>query len=143
MELYHLMLFWLQYQNSLKTSEMSPFIQTCIEELVLLLGHMCLLHPDNTALVCLGISNPFIKRLLGLPFEYFLQPSKQNILMPTLIILCMDSQDTNRLIVEDELSLKFLKMYIVSKKVINTDRRMDLIMRIPEKTLLDCLKLFD
>lgn len=121
--------------------ETSRMLQPCIEELIILVGNLCVQHAENTATVRFGLSNPFLKGLVTLPFEYFLHPSKQNILLPTLIILCID--DSNRLIMEDEISLKFLGMYISSIKEKNNDWRMDFDLRISPQYLQDCKGLFE
>jgi hypothetical protein len=106
------MLFWLQRNSLSSSAEHKAIIEPCLEELILLLGNVCLEHPANTSMVSFGLSDSLLKRLVKLPFDYFIHPRKQSILLPTLIILCMDSKFSNRLIIEDALSLDFLGMYI-------------------------------
>lgn len=89
----------------------------------------------------LGLSNPLIKRLAQLPFQYFLQPRYQNVLFPTLIILCMGEEDMNRIIIQDEMSLEFMKMFIETTQV-DVSPRMKMEKRIPRQLLEDSVHLF-
>ena len=99
-------------------------------------------------MVRLGLADPLIIRLVQLPMTYFLQPQHQHVLFPTLIILCLDSSDeVNRLIIEDELSLSFLRLYVenVRRGIFESpsDNRMLLEKRIPESNLDSAMRLFE
>lgn len=126
-ELFHLVLFWVQYHST--STEDDAHLTALLDEMLLLLGYICLSHPQNADMARMGLADPLIKRLAQLPFTYF----TNHVLLPTLIVLC--SRDTNRLIVQDELSMRYLTMYIEKETEVmrpHADKRMHLANRIPK-----------
>ncbi|KAI8907293.1 hypothetical protein EDD86DRAFT_209237 [Gorgonomyces haynaldii] len=143
-ELFHLMFFWLQY-HTIAAQKQLKLQRECLSELLLLLGRVCLDNHANTAMVRLGLGDPLIKRLVQLPFEYFCNPVLQSVLLPTLVVLCVGEDDVNRLIVEDEMSMLFLKMYIANvqdnRVQQHSDKRMHLSQRLRPATVQQALEL--
>lgn len=112
---------------------------SCMDEMILLLGNACLSHSGNSDLAHFGASDQLIKRLVQLPFEYFSIYRYQNVLFPTLIILCaIEDSEVNRLIVAEDMGLEFLSLYIAKESQQNfgaTPDRMSLKMRVPSQVV--------
>ena len=118
-------------------------LDPCVDELLVLLGYACLSHPGNTSMVRIGLAEPLIKCLVRLPFEYFCTPRYQNVLFPTLIILCAQPQaEVNQMIVESEMFI-FIQATKDGKLPKNVDPRMSFTSRMTPSFIDESMAIFN
>ena len=114
-------------------------VDVYLEEIVFLLGNVCVNCPENIKMARMGMEVSLIQRLTQLPFKYFCDHKYQNVLFPTLIILCSSlDDDVNRLVAEEEIGLSFLALYIKaveSGDLQEHNPRYSINMRIPPDTI--------
>lgn len=87
-----------------------------LNEVILLLGYFCYLHPKNQELMGRGHGrNNIISKLLCLPYNYFMGSSIQkDILFPTLICMIFRN-DHNYQILLKEMSGELIVEYLKNK----------------------------
>lgn len=87
-----------------------------LHEVILCVGYFTVLHPDNQVILQSGQSPTVLQQLCALPFQYFSDPRLTNVLFPTLIACCYNNQ-SNRQILEQELSCVLLANFIEEKQL--------------------------
>jgi hypothetical protein len=108
-ELYHLMLFWLIRID--KTNSNSKILALIIK----IVGLFSFENQVNIEMAQIGLpGKSLLQRLLNLDFEWFLEGEKAKLLMGTLSILA--TNERNRMVIEEDLSLEFLRIYSRSNK---------------------------
>ncbi|XP_067932138.1 S phase cyclin A-associated protein in the endoplasmic reticulum-like [Watersipora subatra] len=126
-----------------------------LHEAILCVNYFVVLNADNQAIVHSGQSPSILQQLCSLPFQYFSDPRLTLILYPCLIAACYQS-DSNRNILEQELSSDLLANFLeeselqlqqkklspsVTRKS-NSDGRMALAVRFPERLWQDAKQYF-
>ncbi|XP_048254024.1 S phase cyclin A-associated protein in the endoplasmic reticulum-like [Haliotis rufescens] len=87
-----------------------------MHEVILCVGYFTVLNTDNQMFVQSGQPPTVLQQLCALPFQYFSDPRLTNVLFPTLISCCFNSQ-SNRHILEQELSCALLANFIEEKQL--------------------------
>ncbi|XP_025077165.1 LOW QUALITY PROTEIN: S phase cyclin A-associated protein in the endoplasmic reticulum-like [Pomacea canaliculata] len=88
-----------------------PLCEDLLHEVILCVGYFTVLHPDNQVLLQSGQPPTVLQQLCSLPFQYFSDPRLTHVLFPTLVACCYNNQ-SNRLILEQELSGALLSNFI-------------------------------
>ena len=81
-QLYHLLNFLLSYVET--NIDQNEDVRELLHETLLLIGYFCLLNEDNQHVVCRG-ENSILQKLCNLPFGYFFDKKKKEVLFPALI----------------------------------------------------------
>ena len=85
-----------------------PEAEHCVGELLVVVGYACLDCPPARERVRWGATGEgggrrsLLRRLLGLPFDYFSEPRRMRLLFPSVMLAAMGDAE-NRRIVEDEI----------------------------------------
>jgi len=109
MEAYHLVSFLLGYCTAHWGDAQ---IRELLDSTLHLLGLFCLGRPGNQDVLRWGQSPNILHLLLcGLPFEYFADPHRRRVLMPTLLAAAYDSPAIAQ-VIQTELSLEFLLQFL-------------------------------
>ena len=82
-----------------------------MNEVILLVGNFVVLNTANQPVLHWGKSPTILEKLCQLPFNYFLTDELQKVLNPTLLAACFEN-DRNREVIERNVSLKFVKVYL-------------------------------
>ncbi|CAC5420269.1 S phase cyclin A-associated protein in the endoplasmic reticulum [Mytilus coruscus] len=89
-----------------------------LHEVIVCVGYFTVLNPDNQVVIQSGQSPTILQQMCSLPFHYFSDPRLTTILFPTLIACCYNNQ-SNREILEQELSCVLLSNFIEEKQLEN------------------------
>lgn len=81
-QLYHLLNFLLTYAE--RNIDQNDDVKDLLHETLILIGYFCLLKEDNQNIVTRG-ENSMLQKICNLPFGYFFDKKKKEILFPTLI----------------------------------------------------------
>jgi hypothetical protein len=131
-----LVVFWLRYsfwaQEARYTSYSYSAGTHLLHELLILVGNASLNHPINQSVLRFGQGPVILQQILCLPFDYFSDPALSDILFPTLIAACYNDQ-ANRAIVEEDLSLRMLGLWLKEKK---QDNKFDGLPQLPKHEVL-------
>nr|KAJ3418579.1 Sentrin-specific protease 3 [Polyrhizophydium stewartii] len=154
-ECFHLILFWIQYWDKWSPTARGAFaanaagvsqdqergllLDELLRELLVFLGNICLDNPKLAEMARLGSTQGpvMLRRLCLLPPRYFIEPTRQQALLPTLIVLTAHD-DVNRLILEEEVSEQMLALFL-QRHARRADEpkaggaHMSLAMRLPER----------
>ncbi|XP_059161498.1 S phase cyclin A-associated protein in the endoplasmic reticulum-like isoform X2 [Physella acuta] len=87
-----------------------------LHEVVLCVGYFSVLHPDNQVIIQSGQPPTVLQQLCALPFQYFSDPRLVAVLLPTLICCCFNN-NSNRDILEQELSCALLANFIEERQL--------------------------
>ncbi|CAL1531856.1 unnamed protein product [Lymnaea stagnalis] len=87
-----------------------------LHEVVLCVGYFSVLHPDNQVIIQSGQPPTVLQQLCSLPFQYFSDPRLVTVLLPTLICCCYNN-NSNRDILEQELSCALLANFIEERQL--------------------------
>ncbi|GMH79494.1 hypothetical protein TrLO_g4063 [Triparma laevis f. longispina] len=88
-------------------------IEECLKWCIILLGYFVVCNPINQQRLHWGGDN-LLGKLSSLPFQYFCDSQKKEILFPTLILACHEN-DTNKKAVEDDLNPELLACFLRDK----------------------------
>ena len=69
-----------------------------LNQVLLLLGYFCVMHPSNQAMLTWGRSPSILQRLCSLPDEYSRVPALRTVLMPTMLCVCFGAERTAELV---------------------------------------------
>eukprot|EP00112_Aurelia_sp_Birch-Aquarium-sp1_P014789 Seg321.6 transcript_id=Seg321.6/GoldUCD/mRNA.D3Y31 product="S phase cyclin A-associated protein in the endoplasmic reticulum" protein_id=Seg321.6/GoldUCD/D3Y31 len=82
-----------------------------LSELVVSVGYYTVLNKDNQIFLQTGRAPTILQQLCLLPFSYFSDPKLRNVLLPTLVSCCYESQE-NKAAIEQEISSALLVSFI-------------------------------
>jgi len=86
-------------------------IAELLNQVMLLVGYFCVLHPSNQAMLQWGRSPSILQRLCSLPEQYLTVPELRAVAMPTLLAVCFQG-DRACDIVAQHFSLQSLLLYL-------------------------------
>ncbi|KAJ3048594.1 hypothetical protein HK097_010396 [Rhizophlyctis rosea] len=122
-EFFHLCTFWVKYWFARSPNSLSAIgrvgglrdgelcsLDKLLEELILLLGYMCIDERRGREMMRFGTGPVLLKLLCGLPFGWFLDERLQSILLPSLIVATYNDED-NRQVVREEVSFDYLTRF--------------------------------
>lgn len=89
-----------------------------LHEVILCVGYFTVLAPDNQVVIQSGQSPTILQQMCSLPFHYFSDPRLTTVLFPTLIACCYNNQ-SNKEILEQDLSCVLLSNFIEEKQLEN------------------------
>ncbi|CAM9749124.1 unnamed protein product, partial [Phaeothamnion confervicola] len=90
-------------------------LEACFGELVTLLGYFAVGCRANQEVLQWGAAPTLLTRLCTLPFRYFSDQARRDVLFPTLVAACLGS-DTNRAVAEQDVAPAFLADYVVAHR---------------------------
>jgi hypothetical protein len=82
-----------------------------LNQVLLLLGYFCVMHPSNQAMLTWGRSPSILQRLCSLPDEYSRVPALRTVLMPTMLCVCFGAERTAELVAQ-HFSMAQLLQYV-------------------------------
>ena len=62
-------------------------------ELMQLIGHFCIGSKERQNFLASGVQPTVLAQLCALPFSFFNEPKKRNVLLPTLFVICFENED--------------------------------------------------
>lgn len=81
-QLYHLLNFLLSYTET--NIDQNEDVKELLHETLILIGYFCLLKEEHQNIITRG-ENSILQKLCNLPFGYFFDKKKKEVLFPTLI----------------------------------------------------------
>ncbi len=148
LQLFHLVVFWIYYWKSHVSSSIN--LDNLFHEVLLLLGYTSLSDTRGQEMLRFGQGTAIITVLADLDFHYYLDPRYiyllliltlrlKEILFPTLISAIFQDE-LNISILEEDLSLEFLKEFIENRPLeLKLDPRFALENRIPSHFLAEII----
>ena len=118
-EIYHALSFLISFCTD-QWAAGNNRIKQLLNEVLLVCGYFVVLHPQNQGVLRWGKSPTILKKLCHLPFPYFCDPDLQEILLPTILAACYKNQN-NRMVVEQDFSLKMLRRFLRNVEVKGCD----------------------
>merc|ERR1712007_19339 len=117
-ELYHLMVFLLDYCNGrLQTTQKGQNLgqdeSELLHETIVLLGYYCLQREENQGIMCYGEGQPLLTKLASLPLHYFMDERGRQVLFPTILATCFQSQQ-NLEVLRNEMNLSLLRTFLTT-----------------------------
>jgi len=107
-QVFHVFNYLLTYCND--HYDNSEDVKDLLNELILLIGYFCVIHPTNQEILSLGTPT-LMQKLSGLPVPYFTDKKLKDILYPTL--LCTIYKNERNLdILNQEMSMDHLEKYL-------------------------------
>jgi hypothetical protein len=86
-------------------------IRQLLNELILLIGYLCLQNTRNQDMLHWGKSPSLLQRLVGLPFHYLHDQRYKHILLPTLVAGCFENAQ-NRDLLSEEMNIDLVASYL-------------------------------
>ncbi|GMH67258.1 hypothetical protein TrST_g7385 [Triparma strigata] len=88
-------------------------IEECLRWCIVLMGYYVINNPVNQQRLHWG-GDPLLGKLSSLPFQYFCDSKKKEILFPTLVLACFQNE-TNKKAVEEDLNPELLACFLRDK----------------------------
>ena len=92
--------------NVILSAPLDAAVEECLKWCVVLIGLYVVCNPNNQQRLHWGgggEGQTLLSKLSSMPFQYFCDPSKKEVLFPTLIVACLDNE-TNKAAIEDDLN---------------------------------------
>lgn len=82
----------LQKQQYLQTVGFNELETDILLELMQLIGHFCIGSKERQDFLATGVQPTVLAQLCALPFSFFNEPKKRNVLLPTLFVICYENE---------------------------------------------------
>lgn len=123
-ELYHLLVCLLDYcMSRIQDQKASPANTTdgggesreveLLHDTIVLLGHYCLLRPENQGIASFGEGQTLLAKITSLPLHYFMDERGRAVLFPTILATCFRSP-RNLELLRNEMNLALLRKFITA-----------------------------
>lgn len=83
-------------------------------ELMQLIGHFCIKNRERQDFLASGVQPSVLAQLCALPFSFFNEPKKRNVLLPTLFALCFQNEQNVAYLENLDMSTALFKEVIES-----------------------------
>ena len=89
-------------------------------ELMQLIGHFCIGSRERQDFLASGVQPTVLAQLCALPFSFFNEPKKRNVLLPTLFVICFENEENMRYLENLDMSRALLKEVIDNDEMKNS-----------------------
>ena len=103
--------------NVILSAPLDAPVEECLKWCVVLIGLYVVCNPNNQQRLHWGgggEGQTLLSKLSSMPFQYFCDPSKKEVLFPTLIVACLDNE-TNKAAIEEDLNPELLACFLREK----------------------------
>jgi len=103
-------------QRSHSVESVPALCASLVHEVILAIGYFSLMHNDNQLIIQAGSPPTLLQQLCtALPFHYFSDEARMDVLFPTLVACCHGNQ-ANKSILQTEITPALLAQYLEKKK---------------------------
>jgi hypothetical protein len=89
-------------------------------ELMQLIGHFCIGSRERQNFLASGVQPTVLAQLCALPFSFFNEPKKRNVLLPTLFVICFENEENTRYLESLDMSRALLEEVIDDDEMRNS-----------------------
>jgi len=89
-------------------------------ELMQLIGHFCIGSKERQDFLASGVQPTVLAQLCALPFSFFNEPKKRNVLLPTLFVICFENEQNISYLENLDMSRALLKEVIDNDEMNNS-----------------------